>query len=119
MPFESQKDLMRTAALINTLREHKNIWGEETDKLRKTEKNWPFDVGNSLAKSIYFKKHGGSEVNIISDLVPRFSEMDRNYSTIEADQNREFFVKYLNELWAKDHATTPASTTTTNTGKTA
>ena len=38
----------------------------------------------------------------MSDLLPVVSEMDRNFSTIEKEENRKFFVNYLNQLWNKD-----------------
>lgn len=102
IPFASQEELIRTALLVNAIRMHEHIWGESPDHLRTNDENWPFDIGNSLTKSIYFKKNGGDEEVIISDLLPVVSNMDWNFPTLEARENRIFFAKYLNELWKND-----------------
>jgi len=39
----------------------------------------------------------------MSNLIPIVSTMDRKFPTIEAGDNRKFFVHYLNTLWRKDH----------------
>ncbi len=38
----------------------------------------------------------------MSNLLPYFSEMDVKFPTIESGNNRQFFVNYLNTLWAKE-----------------
>ncbi|MBQ9553970.1 hypothetical protein IJU97_03280 [bacterium] len=52
-------------------------------------------------------KHSGDSNNIkvLSSFEPFFSEMAKNHPTIEKDNNREFFVKYLNKLRAEDPQT--------------
>lgn len=104
--FESPEDLVRTALLINKIRGSNELRGEQPDVRRQSDENWPFDLSQDrydvLFKNIVFKHHQG-ERSVLTDRMPFFSQMDRSYSTIEARQNRVFFVKYLNSLWKQDH----------------
>lgn len=104
--FASPQELLRTAALINTMRSTDGLWKEIPDILKNTDQDYPFALAESRntlwSKGIVFKKHDG-ELSIMSDLIPWISEMDRNFPTIEKKENRNFFVNYLNILWKKDH----------------
>ncbi|MDO4714109.1 MAG: hypothetical protein Q4B28_05755 [bacterium] len=104
--FASPQELLKTAALINTIRSDDGLWEEVPDVLKKTDKDYPFALAEGWttlwSKNIIFKKHDGNQT-VISDLLPWISQMDWQFPTIEKKENRNFFVNYLNTLWKNDH----------------
>ena len=105
--FADQAELLRTGIFVLSLKSNNDIWGEIPD-YTKPQGNFPFDLADGVSQvwqgpqSIVFRKHDGEKV-VMSNLLPYFSEMDVKFPTIESGNNRQFFVSYLNTLWAKEH----------------
>ena len=106
IPFESLKEAMQTILFVNKLKA--DLWSEVPDYTKKAQENRPFALAEGVSQvwkwieSLVFNKHDWQKV-VMSNLLPIISTMDRKFPTIEAGDNRKFFVHYLNTLWRKDH----------------
>lgn len=86
---------MKTALFVN------NLKATYRSEIADATQTGPFGL-TSGSESIIFKKHN-SEPVVMSNLLPFISTMDREFPTIESENNRKFFVNYLNALWKQDH----------------
>ncbi len=104
--FGSLKEAMQTILFVNKLKA--DSWSEVPDYTKKNQEYRPFALAEGAsqlwkwAESLVFNKHDWQKV-VMSNLLPIVSTMDRKFPTIEAGDNRKFFVHYLNTLWRKDH----------------
>jgi hypothetical protein len=76
-------------------------WDETPEAIKKDA---PFELTwwVKFWESVQFAKHDWSKV-VLSSFLPFISEMASNHPTVEKDNNRQFFVEYLNKLWKSDH----------------
>ena len=97
--FKTEEELIRMWLFVNYLR---STWWKESTKAE--YQKGPFVLGSSakLWEDIQFMKPTGPET-VLSSAVPFFSDMARKFPTIEEGNKREFLVKYLNNLWEKEH----------------
>ena len=97
--FKTEEELIRMWLFVNYLR---STWWKESTKAE--YQKGPFVLGSSakLWEDIQFMKPTGPET-VLSSAVPFFSDMARKFPTIEEGKKREFLVKYLNNLWEKEH----------------
>ena len=106
IPFESLKEAMQTILFVNKLKA--DLWSEVPDYTKKAQENRPFALAEGVSQvwkwieSLVFNKHDWQKV-VMSNLLPIISTMDRKFPTIEAGDNRKFFVHYLNTLWKNEH----------------
>ena len=105
IPFETVEEALRVGFLILTLK-WKIISQElHSDKLKKEDFGWPFDLSDGISQiwngiwSIVFKEAGGTQRVVMGDLIPFWSTMDRKYPTIEKGDNRKFLIAHLNKIW--------------------
>ena len=105
IPFETAEEALRVGFLILTLK-WKIISQElHSDKLKKEDFGWPFDLSDGISQiwngiwSIVFKEAGGTQRVVMGDLIPFWSTMDRKYPTIEKGDNRKFLIAHLNKIW--------------------
>jgi hypothetical protein len=99
--FKTEEELIRMWLFVNYLRT--TWWKESTDAAHKKD---PFVLGSPLKlwDDIQFMAPWEAK-KVLSSAVPFFSEMARKFPTIEEGNKREFLVKYLNNLWEKEHTT--------------
>ena len=99
--FGTEEELIRMWLFVNYLRT--TWWKESTDAAHKKD---PFVLGSPLKlwDDIQFMAPWEAK-KVLSSAVPFFSEMARKFPTIEEGNKREFLVKYLNNLWEKEHTT--------------
>ena len=106
IPFESLKEAMQTILFVNKLKA--DLWSEVPDYTKKAQENRPFALAEGVSQvwkwieSLVFNKHDWQKV-VMSNLLPIISTMDRKFPTIEAGDNRKFFIHYLNTLWKNEH----------------
>ena len=105
IPFETAEEALRVGFLILTLK-WKIISQElHSDKLKKQDFGWPFDLSDGISQiwngiwSIVFKEAGGTQRVVMGDMIPFWSTMDRKYPTIEKGDNRKFLIAHLNKIW--------------------
>ena len=105
IPFETAEEALRIGFLILTLK-WKIISQElHSDKLKKEDFGWPFDLSDGISQiwngiwSIVFKEAGGTQRVVMGDMIPFWSTMDRKYPTIEKGDNRKFLIAHLNKIW--------------------
>ena len=105
IPFETAEEALRVGFLILTLK-WKIISQElHSDKLKKEDSGWPFDLSDGISQiwngiwSIVFKEAGGTQRVVMGDMIPFWSTMDRKYPTIEKGDNRKFLIAHLNKIW--------------------
>ena len=99
--FKDEEELLRMWLFINYMRDTK--W-EETPKAENKKAPFVLSWGVKFWEDIQFMKPDGPET-VLSSAVPFFSDMAKDFPTIEKKENRQFLVKYLNELWAQGHPT--------------
>ena len=99
--FGTEEELIRMWLFVNYLRT--TWWKESTDAAHKKD---PFVLGSPLKlwDDIQFMAPWEAK-KVLSSAVPFFSEMAKKFPTIEEGNKREFLVKYLNNLWEKEHTT--------------
>ncbi len=109
IPIGSAEELLHIGLLVSMLKNDHNTRWETPDLQKQNDENYPFSLSSTrydrIFQNIIFKHNNGTEITILSDRIPILSTMDRKFPTIEAEQNRRFFVKYLNALWKQEHPT--------------
>ncbi|RKW21436.1 hypothetical protein D8B45_06030 [Candidatus Gracilibacteria bacterium] len=105
IPFETAEEALRVGFLILTLKGKIISQELHSDKLKKEDFGWPFDLSDGISQiwngigSIVFKEAGGTQRVVMGDLIPFWSTMDRKYPTIEKGDNRKFLIAHLNKIW--------------------
>ena len=97
--FWSEEELLRTWLFVNYLRS--TIW-KETPKSEVKDAPFKLSWGLKFWDDLQFEKPTES-VTVLSSFVPFFSDMAKNFPTIEKKANREFLRDYLNKLWLDEH----------------
>ena len=100
--FKSEEELLRMWLFINYMKSTK--WDRNV-KAEYAKGPFVLSWGIKFWEDIQFMglNENGSPETVLSSMIPFFSDMAKNFPTIESNANRKFLVKYLNKLWEKDH----------------